>query len=121
MSQQSPILIAIADDHQLVLESMAEAINRFDGFKVIITAGNGQELIDKIEQVPVKPNICILDVNMPVLNGYESVTIIKKRWPEVKVLTISMYDDDYAVIHMLQKCADGYIAKGDNLNEVQKA
>ncbi|HYD21168.1 MAG TPA: response regulator transcription factor [Flavipsychrobacter sp.] len=115
------INIAIADDHEMVRMGLSTLIESFEGFRVVIQAGNGQELLEKIERAVSMPAICVVDVSMPVMNGYDTVAAIKGRWPEIKILALTMLDNEFCVVKMIANGADGYILKGDNSGQLKKA
>jgi DNA-binding NarL/FixJ family response regulator len=121
------IKIALADDHAILRKGVAEILARFEGFEVVMEAGNGKELLAKMEVAATLPDICIIDINMPEMNGYETTAAIKKAWPHVKVLALSMYDTELNIIKMLRNGANGYILKDNDpedlriaINEVHK-
>ncbi len=121
------IKIALADDHAILRKGVAEILARFEGFEVVLEAGNGKELLAKMEAAATLPDICIIDINMPEMNGYETTAAIKKAWPNVKVLALSMYDTELNIIKMLRNGANGYILKDNDpedlriaINEVHK-
>ncbi len=118
---ENDIYIGIADDHSLLRRGLADFIDSFGPFKVTIEAANGIELLDKIHSATQLPHICILDVNMPVLNGFDTLLQIRKNWPSVKVLALSMFNNEYAMIRMLRNGASGYLLKNCDPDEFQKA
>jgi DNA-binding NarL/FixJ family response regulator len=105
------IKIAIADDHILMRKGVVEIIASFGEFKVIIEADNGLDLLNKIQKAKVIPDICVLDISMPVMNGYETLIEIKERWPEMKVLILTMIHNEFSVLKMLRGGANGYLLK----------
>lgn len=115
------IRIAIADDHEMVRNGLIGLINDFGDFKVDIQAGNGQELLEQIEKADTFPEICIVDIGMPVMNGYDTVAAIRKKWPFMKILALTMLDDEYCVVKMIANGANGYILKGDNTEKLEEA
>lgn len=115
------ILIAIADDHTLLRRGLADLIDSFGPFKVLIEANNGQELIDKLQSTDQLPHICILDINMPELDGFGALLQIKKKWSSLKVLALSMYNNEYTIIRMLRGGANGYLLKNCDPNEFKNA
>jgi two-component system, NarL family, invasion response regulator UvrY len=115
------IKIAIADDQKLIRTGIAQIINSFGEFKVIIEAINGQDLMDKIRQSPELPDICVIDINMPVMNGYETSAAIRKTWPKIKCLALSMVDMEYSVIKMLRNGCMGYLMKDCDDMELKNA
>ena len=111
MSENNKILIAIADDHTMFRLGLMALLKNYKEVEVIFDAANGQELIDKIFVAKQRPQVCIIDVNMPVLHGYDTAKQIKKFFPEIKMLALSMYDDEINIIQMLRSGADGYLLK----------
>ncbi|MCD6063062.1 MAG: two component transcriptional regulator, LuxR family [Flavipsychrobacter sp.] len=107
MNSQPIINVAIADDHIVVRDSISNMIATFPGFSVTIEAGNGKELIEQLERAKPFPEICVLDIQMPEMNGYETMNFIKETWPNLKVLALSMLDDEFAIIKMLKMGARG--------------
>jgi two-component system invasion response regulator UvrY len=110
--QQSKIKVACADDHNLVREGIVSFINNFSACLVTMTAENGLELMDKLS-VPgaILPDVAILDVSMPVLNGYETTLSIRKQFPAIKIIALSMFDNEISVLMMLKNGANGYLHK----------
>jgi two-component system invasion response regulator UvrY len=115
------INIAIADDHVLFRKGLSELIAGFDHMAVLFDVSNGKEMLDELRKAKHLPDICILDINMPVLNGYETAPLIRKEWPEMKMLALSMYDTEFNIINMIRAGADGYVLKDAEPRELQKA
>ncbi len=115
------INIALADDHAILRKGVAEILSRFDNMAVIIEAGDGKELIAKLQAAGTLPDVCIVDINMPEMNGYETSVEIKKRWPQIKILALSMYDTELNVIKMLRSGANGYVLKDSDPEELRFA
>lgn len=121
MTEHPPVLIAIADDHAVVRDSISNMVSALGTFRVIVKAGNGKELIEQLKIADPFPEICILDIQMPEMNGYETMEYIRKHWPGLKVLALSMLEDEFAIIRMLKLGASGYLSKASDLEELQKA
>lgn len=102
--------VALVDDHELLRTGLSAIINSFEGFKVVMEASNGKEFIDKVK-TKTPPNIVLLDITMPVMDGYETANWIKTNLPQTKVLVLSMLENDTAIIRMLKSGARGYILK----------
>lgn len=105
-----PTRIVLVDDHILLRNSLSGLINSFEDFEVIMEADNGQDFIDKLKTT-ADPDIILLDITMPKMNGYETAEWIRKELPLAKVLILSMMDADSAIIQMLKLGAKGYILK----------
>lgn len=104
------ISIALVDDHILLRSSLAKIINNFNGYKVILEADNGQHFIEQVTEKSA-PDIVLLDINMPVMNGFETAKWIKTNLTETKILVLSMIDDESSIIKMIHHGASGYILK----------
>jgi len=103
--------IIIVDDHVLFAKSLLGLVNSFHGFTVIEILKNGQELIDYLQANNVKPDIILLDLKMPVLNGIETMTWLRKHLPEQKALALSMEDDENFILKMIRLGCRGYLLK----------
>lgn len=102
--------VVLVDDHALLRSGLAAMINGFNNFTVLFEAGNGQEFIHQIDkQNP--PDIVLLDINMPIMDGYETAIWIKKNLPHSKVLVLSMLTNDMPIIRMLRNGVKGYLIK----------
>jgi two-component system invasion response regulator UvrY len=118
------IKIAIADDHPLIRKGLADYIGLFglfDFFEIIMNTCNGKELIAQLWQSDVKPDICIVDISMPEMNGYETVKEIKKNWMSIKVLVYSMYCNTFSIIEMFSIGANGVLRKSSSPKQLQQA
>lgn len=105
------INVAIAEDHTIVRKGLIELIASFPEFKVVAEAANGREFIDKIGRAPVLPDVVIIDIGMPVMNGYETAAYIREHWPDTKMLALSMLQEEFTIIKMLRNGAHGFITK----------
>lgn len=113
------ITIALADDHKVMRNGLA-ALLRDLGYTILFEADNGQDFISRMNTDP-KPDVALLDINMPVMDGYDTAAWIKENHPDVKVLALSMYDDEAAIIRMLKNGAKGYVLKDSNIADVRSA
>ncbi len=113
------IKIALVDDHALLRKGLAELIKNI-GFPVIIEADNGKDFIAKLKP-NILPDVVLLDINMPQMDGYETALWLKLHHAEVKVLALSMYDDENAIIRMLKNGAKGYILKDTDVSLLKEA
>lgn len=113
--------IAIADDHQLFLKSLALLLESFNGIAICADAPNGQELLKKLAMLPSLPDVVLLDVNMPVMDGPETAVAIAEKYPQVKVVALSMKDDDDTIIKMIRAGCCAYLLKDIHPDELEKA
>jgi DNA-binding NarL/FixJ family response regulator len=107
---QNLTYIALVDDHILLRNGLAALINSFNGYQVSFEADHGKEFITMVANQG-SPDIVLLDINMPEMNGFETAGWIKDHLPSTKILVLSMMDNESAIISMLKSGAGGYILK----------
>lgn len=117
----NPVLIAYAEDHTSVRKSIISYIHDLGGIKVIIDAANGKELIEKIEESDVKPHVCLIDIRMPELNGFETISTIKQKWKGIKTLVLTTYVEEMYVLRMIRAGVNGYLSKACDPEEIKEA
>jgi DNA-binding NarL/FixJ family response regulator len=115
------IKIGIADDHQLFLKSLSILINSFPSFEIVLDALNGESLLKKLEAAKDHPDILLLDVNMPIMDGAKTAAAISAKYPAIKLVALSMKDDDTSVINMIKSGCCAYLLKDIHPNELEKA
>lgn len=111
--------LVLVDDHVLLRNGLAGLVKNL-GHEVLFEASNGKELIKKLNP-NLLPQIVLMDINMPEMDGYESAYWLKANYPEIKVLALSMYDSENAIIRMLKNGTKGYILKDSDPSELQEA
>jgi DNA-binding NarL/FixJ family response regulator len=104
------IQIAVVDDHILLRNGLANLINSFAGYHVSFEADNGKDFIAQLETHDT-PDIVLLDISMPGMDGFETAAWIKKNRPATKMMVLSMREDEEAIIRMVKAGAGGYILK----------
>jgi len=115
------ISVALVDDHKLLRNGLGSFIRSSDGCQVLFEADNGQELQEKLTAGGPFPDVVLMDINMPVLDGYMTTDWLRKQYPEIKVLALSMYDTEDCIIRMLRYGAKGFILKNAEPAELLKA
>jgi DNA-binding NarL/FixJ family response regulator len=113
--------IAIVDDHILIAQAIKGIIANFENFETICECENGQELIDKINTYNVLPDIVLLDISMPVMDGFQTADWLQKNHPEVLVMVLSMQNDEQSVIKMVKNGAKSYLLKNSHPRELESA
>lgn len=113
--------IIIVDDHLLIAKALQGIIDNFEGFEVTDVAENGKDLIHKFENGTKIPDIILLDISMPIMDGFETSLWLKKKHPEVKVMALSMQGDDRSVIKMIRNGAKGYLLKNTHPKDLETA
>src|SRR5215204_6401058 len=112
------ITVAIADDHSLLRGALANLINTFPGYSILFEANNGRDLKEKIQKHSI-PDIVMLDVNMPEMDGFESTQWLHKNYPQVKIMALSMMSDEKTIIKMFRLGANGYLLKNAEPEELK--
>jgi DNA-binding NarL/FixJ family response regulator len=113
--------VVIVDDHSLFAQALENLINSFSNFKVLYHVKNGQELIRKLADKENIPNLALIDINMPVMNGIETTQWLTKNSPSVNVIALSMDDEEQTIIRMLRAGARGYLLKDISPATLQEA
>jgi two-component system, NarL family, response regulator NreC len=113
------IKIGVAEDQQIFRKGLIMLLNGFQGIEVIHEGENGQILLDKMEEAV--PDVVILDYSMPVMGGIATAQHIRKNHPEVRIIILSMYDDEEFIEAAIENGANGYLSKDDDLNELESA
>jgi len=112
--------VVLVDDHVLLRNGLANLIRSFGEYAVLFEAGNGHDFIRQLKPRSL-PDIVLLDINMPDMDGYETALWIKRHHPEIKILALSMYDTDNSIIRMLKNGVKGYILKDSDPSELKLA
>ncbi len=114
--------VVIVDDHTLLSQAIQGMVDNFERFKVLYTCKNGQELIDRFSESPKNiPNVVLMDINMPIMNGIETTAWINKTHPDVNVMALSVEDENNTILKMLKAGAVGYLLKDTEKSVLEKA
>ncbi len=114
------IKIALVDDHVIFRKSLAILIGMLDGFEIISEASNGKEFIDHLDDHHL-PDIVLMDITMPVMDGVETTKWLKQNKYKIKVIALSMIKNELVIIRMLKNGAKGYILKDCEPEELRTA
>lgn len=114
-----PITLAVADDHVLFRKGLVALLKGIKGVEVLFEAGNGRQLLAGMASR--QPDLAIVDVEMPEMDGVETTRQLRARYPGVKILIISMHDDENLILNLLEEGAHGYLLKDAEPAEVRKA
>jgi DNA-binding NarL/FixJ family response regulator len=114
------INIAIVDDHTLFRNGVAALMGEFAELKVVFEAENGGQMQHLLLKNTL-PQVILMDINMPIMDGYEATKWLKEKYPQIKVLALSMFEDDKAVIKMIKCGANGYVLKESRPSELLTA
>jgi two-component system, NarL family, invasion response regulator UvrY len=114
-----PVKIGLIDDHILLRDSLAGVINSFEEYSISLLADNGKEFIEKLNPSN-KPDIVILDLNMPEMDGHETTHWIAENRPEIRILILTMYDSE-TLIHLIKSGVRGFLKKDVSPSELRQA
>jgi two-component system invasion response regulator UvrY len=112
--------VALVDDHILLRNGLASLIQSFGEYTVLFEAGNGKDFIQQLKPRFI-PDIVLLDINMPDMDGYETALWLRRHHPEIRIIALSMYDTDNSIIRMLKNGVKGYILKDIEPSELKLA
>ncbi len=113
------VQIGIAEDQTLFRHGLIQILNGLDNVKVVLEAENGKEFMDKLEKQKI--DIAFLDYKMPVMNGSKTAKLISELHPSIKILFISMYNEEEFIISAIESGANGYITKDGSVDEIEMA
>ncbi|WP_396212548.1 response regulator [Flavobacterium sp.] len=113
--------IVIVDDHILIAQALKGIIENFKNFEVLYECENGKDLQEKFKLKKPIPDVVLLDVSMPIMDGFETAKWLKEKHPEVLIMTLSMQNDDQSVIKMIKSGSNGYLLKNTHPVELEKA
>jgi DNA-binding NarL/FixJ family response regulator len=114
------IYVALVDDHRLLRNGLSNFIKSTPNFEVLFEADNGVDLQGKIKANTL-PDVVLMDINMPLMDGYDATLWLYQNYPSVKVIALSMYDSEECIIRMLRRGAKGYLLKDTEPAELIKA
>jgi len=113
------ITVAIADDHQLFRKGVIHSLSPYKQLRFVLEAGTGDELLSGLANEPVQ--VVLMDLKMPGKDGIETTKLISRNYPDIKVLIVSMYEDERFVHHLMENGAHGYLLKNAEPQEMLKA
>lgn len=105
------IKVAIVDDHTMLSKALENMISMNNNFKVIMNCINGEVFINDLLDAKEKPDVVLMDVNMPIKNGFDTTEYLSKNFKEIKVIALTMEDNENTIIKMLKAGAKGYLLK----------
>jgi DNA-binding NarL/FixJ family response regulator len=115
------INIVVTDDHKLFRRGIIALLSDFDFIDEINEAGNGVELLILLEELKIKPDIILLDVRMPEMDGVEAQKRIRKIYPDIKIIILTMEDDEQFILHLIHEGVNGYLLKNADPDEMELA
>lgn len=119
--QDETIRIALVEDQPLFRKGVSALFDSQKEMSVVIEAGNGKELLDRVQEQGRFPDVILMDLQMPVMDGMETTKAIRERNSEVKIIMLSIYNQDKFIAHMVELGANGYLCKNCDPGEVMDA
>ena len=119
MTQANPIRILLVDDHALVRKGLSMVLAVYDDFKVVGEANDGEEAVRLCEGL--QPNVVLMDLLMPKMDGVNATKIIKERWPQIQIIALTSFDEKEYVEGALKAGASGYLLKNVSAEELVSA
>lgn len=119
MNDPGPIKVVIVDDHPVVLDGLRASLESSPGFEVLGEAGSGEEALHRVDEV--RPDVVLMDLEMPGIGGLEAIRHLSRRHPEVGILVLTMFDQDELVLSALRAGARGYVLKGAPRDDVVRS
>ena len=119
MSETNQIKVAIADDHKIFRKGVILSMRQYTNIKFVMEADNGEELLAKIPEFT--PDVVLCDLKMPVKDGIDTTKLITKNFPGIRVIILTMYEDERFVGHLMDCGATGYLLKSTDPTEIKKA
>ena len=120
MENTPSVTIALVDDHAMLRQAMSMRLGLL-GYKIVLEAENGKVCIEKMTRLSTPPHVCLLDINMPEMDGFETAIVLKKKWPQVRILFFSMHNSTAFVSKATQLGADGFLSKDVSFEELKQA
>lgn len=121
MRDDVSIRVAYADDQVAVRKGIVSFMKSFDGISIEIEADHGQDLIRQIEKAARRPDVIMLDIHMPQLDGFETVRALKERWPDTRILVLTGFDTEVYLIQMINMGVNGYLLKSVHPDKIKMA
>lgn len=114
------IRLALADDNRLMQQTIAEKLSFYPGTELKMIAANGNDLLAKLEKNP-RIDLILMDIEMPVMNGIDATFGVKQRFPHIKIIMLTVFDNDEHIFRAIKAGADGYLLKETNPEELHRA
>ena len=117
------VYIAIVDDKESLRKALKEKLIRFEDCEVLFTAENGKEFLKAMKEArqSIEPDVVLMDIDMPIMDGIEAVTEGKLRFPNTKFLMLTIFDEDEKIFKAIKSGADGYLLKDEPIEKIKEA
>lgn len=114
------VRIALTDDHQLILDGLGSILDKIEAFQVVLKTTSGLDLLAELAK-GIEIDVLFLDIDMPELDGLETLKRLKKNFPEIHVVILSMHEDESIILHAIEHGASGYLLKNSSVKQLKTA
>lgn len=123
MKRKEMTYIAIVDDKKSLRSALEDRLSVFENYKVLFTAENGKDFLEKMMEARkvIEPDVVLMDIDMPIMNGIEAVEKGKERYPNSKFLMLTIFDEDDKIFNAIKAGADGYLLKDEPVEKIKEA
>lgn len=123
MKEKRMTYIAIVDDKKSLRNMLQEKLNASGNYQVLFTAENGKEFLEKMMEArkSIEPDVILMDIDMPIMNGVEAVVKGKERYPNSKYIMLTIFDEDDKIFSAIKAGADGYLLKDEPIEKIKEA
>jgi len=123
MQNKEMTYVAIVDDKKSLRSALEDRFNNFENYTVLFTAENGKDFLEKMMEArkTIEPDVILMDIDMPVMNGIEAVTKGKERYPNSKYLMLTIFDEDEKIFNAIKAGANGYLLKDEPVEKIKEA
>jgi len=118
MSSREKINIAVVDDQQLFRQGLISLLKENKKFNILYEAENGQHLFEKLKTKSQLPDVVLLDIEMPVLDGVETTKRLKQKYPHIKIIILTMHSEEEMIVHLIETGAHGFLPKNEDIEHV---
>ncbi|RPE08239.1 DNA-binding response regulator [Chitinophaga lutea] len=115
----SPIKVAIADDHKIFRSGVINTLTPYENINVVFEAEDGEHLLQIMQEQ--QPDVILMDLKMPKMDGIQATIKVKEKYPQVKVIILTMYEDDNFIVHLVENGANAYLLKNSEPEEIYEA
>ncbi|SIN79232.1 response regulator transcription factor [Chitinophaga niabensis] len=116
---QPPIKVAIADDHKIFRSGVINTLTPYENISVVFEAEDGEHLLEIMQQQ--QPDVILMDLKMPKMDGIQATIKVREKYPHVKVIILTMYEDDNFIVHLVENGANAYLLKNSEPEEIYEA
>ena len=112
------IKVFIVDDNEFLIKNLTRLLSEKTNFEIVNTSNNGQDLLNKLEENSNLPDVILMDIDMPIMNGFETTKQVKSKFPEIKILIFSLSDSEAFFQRAIHERANGFISKNEGIQRI---